>query len=1210
VVESNQEHSLYIFNELQPLFCNTSMDDKRLWLDPLSYFCHMMREKKVECRDFTEAFSKISIKVCRNCYRRSDLDGFMKAFNSIADSNERVLLLMSLEEDASNVIKDLPWSDHPAFLTANLSISTQAKPTVEKPKIDLTEFVIDELSKIGDFKQAGEFLEKRGEFLLAASNFNKVSDGDKAFALVKSFICRVRHVELTLKSCNTSQLQNKVFLKTLKEYLEIPPELSRDLIPMETKASFILSHDRLDKSRSEKLWITLFETVNGSVLWHLEGLKSLLLTYQYDGLMNRSSNLGDSFLQRSLTFFAIVSGVFPYVDALLQPAEYRGDQQWSLVAQVERFFEVHVDSVSLPQVSTNNIWNLRLRESLLYERIDLSTLTILGTTSSFVLTLNRSRLHPVFAQYLSHTALLLLCEFDKWLASRSLNSFADTIQARIICLDNIQKLCRLQRIVQLKPWWLDEFTKYANKAMQESVAVAFRFIKSPQLFVDRDRSCLDIQWLSDFVSTLKRELLKENRNTLRDQRRENINVLIILWRLENFSDSHTFAIKAIEHYISEVEQPEIFAGDISKNKTHHILPQKGKLIAKDAMSISRLLCWAVDFIYRDQPDLLMSMKLMCHLQWKINASKSLKSIDVDFQLTFIETNITGLLSCLSCYYSIVNNGDRLWCMIPERSYLDSFLCGRNNFYGRPLCEIIPGTVAAHSSEIVDIVEGFLQALSSLILDLGILSRKEFSQNKNVGEQMERVVCLTLIISINAITFHKRGHPPEAPPLNLPFRQLSGSVLKLMKEFFQALVQKRVFPHHLQSPISPETVTVEELPRIFQRVLDSTRNDNLIYFCLDEKAAIMKHPVEASLIYEPMSFKRILDKCDDDELYVSALTTSKKLSVSFANDACLEGISAVKVFGLSQKIPRDYGVLLTLDELEYLGIEVRQNRAASSIQRCWHFHRGKKLKPGMFFRRITAALTKFQRKIKRSSSVTIYYDQADLYTEPLTNSLATSENLWNEERLKVAYRCWNQVVNSNNAFFDGIECTYCSMATTKDDVKKQQARLNWCEIHCENESYYKSAKKYNFKHFGAPFAPFTHESVKKDHERSDLHKKNVEEYNKKSDAQKSEMCKSLALLECSTLIMQKIISQQQKQEEESNSWYISVHDEAYALQVKLESLFHILRRAALFWPYPKNTGALLKKASKLCTDAQTFFHEKIKGRGGSACEMKNTRNLGG
>jgi hypothetical protein len=57
----------------------------------------MMREKKVECRDFTEAFSKTSIKVCRNCYQRPDLDGFMKAINSIADSNELVLLLISLE---------------------------------------------------------------------------------------------------------------------------------------------------------------------------------------------------------------------------------------------------------------------------------------------------------------------------------------------------------------------------------------------------------------------------------------------------------------------------------------------------------------------------------------------------------------------------------------------------------------------------------------------------------------------------------------------------------------------------------------------------------------------------------------------------------------------------------------------------------------------------------------------------------------------------------------------------------------------------------------------------------------------------------------------------------------------------------------------------------------------------------------------------------
>jgi hypothetical protein len=84
----------------------------------------MMREKKVECRDIREAFSKISIKVCRNCYQRLDLDGFIKDINSIAYSNGRVLLLISLEEDASDVIKALPWSDHPACFTANLTFST------------------------------------------------------------------------------------------------------------------------------------------------------------------------------------------------------------------------------------------------------------------------------------------------------------------------------------------------------------------------------------------------------------------------------------------------------------------------------------------------------------------------------------------------------------------------------------------------------------------------------------------------------------------------------------------------------------------------------------------------------------------------------------------------------------------------------------------------------------------------------------------------------------------------------------------------------------------------------------------------------------------------------------------------------------------------------------------------------------------------------
>jgi hypothetical protein len=89
------------------------------------------------------------------------------------------------------VINALPWSDHPAFMTANLTINTQTKAMGEKPKIDLTKFVITELLNNGDYKQAGEFLEKHGEFLLVASYFSKVSDGDKAFSLVKSFICRV-----------------------------------------------------------------------------------------------------------------------------------------------------------------------------------------------------------------------------------------------------------------------------------------------------------------------------------------------------------------------------------------------------------------------------------------------------------------------------------------------------------------------------------------------------------------------------------------------------------------------------------------------------------------------------------------------------------------------------------------------------------------------------------------------------------------------------------------------------------------------------------------------------------------------------------------------------------------------------------------------------------------------------------------------------------
>lgn len=51
-----------------------------------------------------------------------------------------------------------------------------------------------------------------------------------------------------------------------------------------------------------------------------------------------------------------------------------------------------------------------------------------------------------------------------------------------------------------------------------------------------------------------------------------------------------------------------------------------------------------------------------------------------------------------------------------------------------------------------------------------------------------------------------------------------------------------------------------------------------------------------------------------------------------------------------------------------------------------------------------------------------------------------------------------------------------------------------------------------------------------HERLDTHKKNVEEYNKSSDGRKSGMRKPIALLECSTLMMHKMIIYERKKKE--------------------------------------------------------------------------------
>jgi ribosomal protein L7/L12 len=251
---------------------------------------------------------------------------------------------------------------------------------------------------------------------------------------------------------------------------------------------------------------------------------------------------------------------------------------------------------------------------------------------------------------------------------------------------------------------------------------------------------------------------------------------------------------------------------------------------------------------------------------------------------------------------------------------------------------------------------------------------------------------------------------------------------------------------------------------------------------------------------------------------------------------------------------------------------------------------------MFFQRINVSLAALQRKIKRSHVVAKHNDQVYLVESPPVNCLVSSGNLWIDECLKGAYKYWYQVVNSNKAFMDGIECTYCNVAMLKEDNKNQrQLRLNWCEIHCENKSYYLATKQYNLEHFGVPFAPFSSESMKKHHEQSDVHKMNVEEYNKSSDGRKSVMCKVIALLECSTVMMHKIIifvRFQEEKESTERSRFIDLHDEAFSFHVKLESSFNVLRKAALLWPYPKSFSLLLKEAKKLCEDAQRFFHQKV------------------
>jgi len=45
----------------------------------------MAKEKQVECREFTDAFSKISTMACRHYHRKSDRDGLITAISAIQE---------------------------------------------------------------------------------------------------------------------------------------------------------------------------------------------------------------------------------------------------------------------------------------------------------------------------------------------------------------------------------------------------------------------------------------------------------------------------------------------------------------------------------------------------------------------------------------------------------------------------------------------------------------------------------------------------------------------------------------------------------------------------------------------------------------------------------------------------------------------------------------------------------------------------------------------------------------------------------------------------------------------------------------------------------------------------------------------------------------------------------------------------------------------
>lgn len=114
------------------------------------------------------------------------------------------------------------------------------------------------------------------------------------------------------------------------EFLKIPPNLNRELIPIGTRASSVICAAQ-DMSSSENLWGELMKTADSSILWILEGLKTLLLHFNFEGLMTRSNNLEETFWQRSVYFHAVFGNVYPIINALLQPAEYRSQAQRSLI---------------------------------------------------------------------------------------------------------------------------------------------------------------------------------------------------------------------------------------------------------------------------------------------------------------------------------------------------------------------------------------------------------------------------------------------------------------------------------------------------------------------------------------------------------------------------------------------------------------------------------------------------------------------------------------------------------------------------------------------------------------------------------------------------------------------------------------------------------------------------------------------------------------